>query len=155
MLARVADAIDVTPELAGLSLFADLTPAQLEKVGQAFEEQTYEVGERALRQGFVGSGFHVILEGEAEWRVDDQPVDRMATTMLSTKQLTLRRGDYFGELTILFDEPAIADVIALQPMRCIVLPSQEFEPFLMSYPQVMFRLLQGEARRLRDPLRWK
>jgi CRP-like cAMP-binding protein len=155
MLARVSDALDVTPELAGLSLFADLTPAQLETVGQAFEEQTYEVGERALRQGFVGSGFHVILEGEAEWRVDDQPVDRMATTMLSTKQLTLRRGDYFGELSILFEEPAIADVIALRPMRCIVLPSPEFESFLMSYPRVMFRLLQGEARRLRDPLRWK
>jgi CRP-like cAMP-binding protein len=155
MLARVSDALDVAPELAGLALFVDLTPAQMEKVGQAFEEQTYEVGERAQRQGFVGSGFHVILEGEAEWRVDDKPVDRMATTMLSTKQLTLRRGDYFGELTILFDEPSIADVIALRPLRCIVLPTQEFEPFLMSYPRVMFRLLQGEARRLRDPLRWK
>jgi len=155
MLARVADAVDVTPELAGLSLFADLTPAQLEKVGQAFEEQTYEVGERAQRQGFIGSGFHVILDGEAEWRVDGQVVDRMATTMLNTKQLTLRRGDYFGELTILFDEPSIADVIPLVPMRCIVLPTQEFEPFLMSYPRVMFRLLQGEARRLRDPLRWR
>jgi CRP-like cAMP-binding protein len=151
----VAEAVDVTPELAGIALFADLTPAQLEKVGQAFEEQTYEIGERAMRQGFVGSGFHVILEGDAEWRVDDKPVDRMATTMLSTKQLTLKRGDYFGELSILFDEPSISDVIALTPMRCIVLPTQDFEPFLMTYPHVMFRLLQGEARRLRDPLRWK
>lgn len=151
----MADAVDVTVDLAGLALFADLSPAQLEKVGQAFEEQVFEIGERAQRQGFVGSGFHIILDGEAEWRVDDKPVDRMATTMLSTRQLTLKRGDYFGELTILFNEPAISDVIAITPMRCIVLPPQELEPFLFTYPQVMFRLLQAEARRLRDPLRWR
>lgn len=151
----MAEAIDVSAELAGLALFADLTPAQLETVGQAFEEQSFEVGERAQRQGFVGTGFHVILEGEAEWRVDGQAVDRTATTMLSTRQLTLKRGDFFGELTILFNEPAIADVIAIQPMRCLVLPAQELEPFLLRYPRVMFRLLQAEARRLRDPLRWR
>lgn len=147
--------MDVSTEIAGLALFADLSPAQLETVGQAFEEQWFEVGERAQRQGFVGTGFHVIVEGEAEWRVDGHAVDRTATTMLSTRQLTLKRGDFFGELTILFDEPAIADVIAIRPMHCLVLPAQELEPFLLAYPRVMFRLLQAEARRLRDPLRWR
>jgi CRP-like cAMP-binding protein len=46
-------------------------------------------------------------------------------------------------------------VVAATPLRCIVLPPQDLEPFLFGYPQVMYRLLLGEARRLRDPLRWQ
>ncbi len=151
----MASQIDIAHELAGVTLFADLSPAQLDKVGQAFEEQWFQPGERAQRQGFVGSGFHVILDGEAEWRVDGQLVDRTATTLLSTKPFMLKRGDWFGELSILFDEPSISDVVAVKSLHCVVLPSQELEPFLFGYPQVMFRLLLGEARRLRDPLRWQ
>ena len=151
----MASQIDIGQELAGVTLFADLSPAQLDNVGQAFEEQWFQPGERAQRQGFVGTGFHVILDGEAEWRVDGQLADRTATTLLSTKPMTLKRGDWFGELSILFDEPSISDVVAIRSLQCIVLPSQDLEAFLFRYPQVMFRLLLGEARRLRDPMRWK
>jgi CRP-like cAMP-binding protein len=151
----VASQIDIGQELAGVTLFADLSPAQLDNVGQAFEEQWFQPGERAQRQGFVGTGFHVILDGEAEWRVDGQLADRTATTLLSTKPMTLKRGDWFGELSILFDEPSISDVVAVRSLHCIVLPSQDLEAFLFRYPQVMYRLLLGEARRLRDPMRWK
>ena len=146
---------DVGHDLAGITLFADLSPAQLDKVGQEFEEQWFQPGERAQRQGFVGSGFHVILDGEAEWRIDGEVVDRTATTLITTRPLVLKRGDWFGELTILFDEPSISDVVATTPLRCIVLAPQDLEPFLFGYPQVMYRLLLGEARRLRDPLRWQ
>lgn len=151
----MASQSDIAHDLAGIALFADLSPAQLDKVGQAFEEQWFQPGERAQRQGFVGSGFHVILDGEAEWRVDGELVDRTATTLITTRPLLLKRGDWFGELTILFDEPSISDVVAATPLRCIVLPPQDLEPFLFAYPQVMYRLLLGEARRLRDPLRWQ
>lgn len=151
----MASQTDIAQDLAGIALFADLSPAQLDKVGQAFEEQWFQPGERAQRQGFVGSGFHVILDGEAEWRVDGELVDRTATTLITTRPLMLKRGDWFGELTILFDEPSISDVVAATPLRCIVLPPQDLEAFLFGYPQVMYRLLLGEARRLRDPLRWQ
>jgi CRP-like cAMP-binding protein len=151
----VVSQTDIGHDLAGIALFADLSPAQLDKVGQAFEEQWFQPGERAQRQGFVGSGFHVILDGEAEWRIDGEIVDRTATTLITTRPLVLKRGDWFGELTILFDEPSISDVVAATPLRCIVLPPQDLESFLFGYPQVMYRLLLGEARRLRDPLRWQ
>ena len=82
--------IDVESELAGLSLFADLTPAQLEKAGQAFEEQWFQPGERAQRQGFAGSGFHVIVSGEAEWRVDGQKTCRHASNSSSRPEGSTR-----------------------------------------------------------------
>jgi CRP-like cAMP-binding protein len=123
---------------------------------QAFDEEYAEPGKRLLREGFVGNGFYVVVSGEADWLVGGQRVDRSATIYgLPPKPVTLRRGNWFGELSVLFDEPAISDVTALTPMRLLVLPGHELEGFLFRYPKVMFELLRGEARRLRDPERWR
>ena len=49
----------------------------------------------------------------------------------------------------------IADVVALRPLRCLVLASSRVEPFLIAHPQVMYRMLQAQARRLRAANRWR
>ena len=147
--------IDVVADLAGISLFADLSPAQLEEVASSFEEQWFQPDERALREGFVGSNFYVILSGEALWMMGGEAVDRTATMLVGTKPLTLKRGDFFGELSVLFDEPSISDVVATSPLHCVALPGEELRPFLIAHPQIMYRVLEAEARRLRDPMRWR
>jgi CRP-like cAMP-binding protein len=142
-------------DLAGLTLFSALTSAELDAVGQEFEEEHAESGKRLLREGFVGSGFYVIVSGEADWLVSGHRVDRSATMFgMPPKPVTLRRGDWFGELSVLFDEPSVSDVIALSSMQLLVMPGHELEGFLFRYPKIMFQLLKGEARRLRDPERW-
>jgi CRP-like cAMP-binding protein len=142
-------------DLAGITLFADLTPSQLQAVEQAFEEQHAEPGQRLLREGYEGSGFYVVLGGEASLLKGGVPVQSSATDGRPAKPVTMRRGDWFGELSVLFDEPAIADVVATTPMELIVLADDELEEFLLTYPQVMLRLLKGVAWRARDPERWK
>lgn len=143
-------------DLAGISLFADLAPNELEAVLQACEEEHAEPDTRLLREGFVGNAFYIILSGEAAWMIGGRRAERAATMIGDLpKPVTLRRGDWFGELSVLFDEAAISDVVALTPMRMLVVPGHELEEFLFRFPKVMFRLLQGEARRLRDPERWR
>lgn len=143
-------------DLAGLTLFSELTSAELDAINQEFEEEHAQPGTRLLREGFAGSGFNVIISGEADWLVAGQRVDRSATVFgLPPKPVTLRRGDWFGELSVLFGEPSISDVVALTPMHVLVLPGHELESFLYRYPKVMFQLLKGQSRRLRDPERWK
>jgi CRP-like cAMP-binding protein len=137
----VAD--DVVDILAGLALFADLKRPQLESVAHTFEEEMFQENQRILRQGFAGSNFYVILDGEAAVRVDGRDL------------ATLGRGDFFGEVSVLLGEPPTADVVALRPMRCLVLSGAEVEPFLTSHPRVLFRMLQAEARRLRATIQWQ
>lgn len=134
---------DIIDTLAGLTLFGDLSRPQLEAVAHTFEEEWFSEGQRILRQGFTGTGFYVIIEGEAAVRIDG--VDRA----------TLGKGDFFGEISILLGEPPVADIVALRPLRCLVLGGPDTEPFLNHYPRVMFRMLQAQARRLRNASQWR
>ncbi len=134
---------EIVDTIAGFALFADLTTPQLQGVAHTFEEQWYPAEERVLRQGLSGSGFYVILDGTCSIRVDGQ------------ERATLLRGEFFGEVSILLGEPPVADVVALTPLRCLVLAGSGVEPFLVRHPQVMYRMLQASARRLRNANRWR
>ena len=129
--------------LAGLALFADLNRPQLEGVAHTFAEEWYPEGQRILRQGFTGTGFYVIIDGEAAVRVDGE--DRA----------TLGRGDFFGEVSVLLEEPPVADVVALRPLRCLHLAGPAVHEFLLAHPPLMYRMLQAQARRLRNANRWR
>lgn len=134
---------DITDILSGLALFADLTRPELDAVDHIFEEEWFTEGQRILRQGFAGSGFYLILEGEAAVQIDGEDRAR------------LRRGDFFGEVSALLGEPPTADVVALGPLRCVVLGGPALEQFLISHPKVMLRMLQAQARRLRAANQWR
>lgn len=135
---QASTATQIVDVLSSLTLFADLARPQLEATVHSFDEQWFNEGERVLRQGFAGSGFYIILEGEAQVRIDGRDWNKLS------------RGDFFGEISILLGERPSADVVALGPLRCLVISEPEFEAFLDTHPQVMYRMLQTMARRLRS-----
>jgi len=75
---------EIVDTLAGFAMFADLSTPQLQAVAHVFEEAWFPEGERILRQGLTGSGFYVILDGEAAILVDGE------------RRATLTRGEFFG-----------------------------------------------------------
>lgn len=127
--------------LSGLALFADLGRPKLEAIVHIFDEVAFAPGDRILRQGFTGSGFYIILEGEAVFSADGQEGGKLG------------KGDFFGEVSALLDEAPISDVVAASDLRCLVLGGPQLKDFLESHPKVMFRMLQVEAGRLRDTSR--
>jgi CRP-like cAMP-binding protein len=134
---------DLADALANLTIFSDLSTPELLTIVETFREASFPEGDRVLRQGLSGAGFYVILEGEATVRVDG--VDRA----------TLARGEFFGEVSILLGETPVADVLAARPLRCLVLAADQVEGFLNSHPKVMYRMLQVQARRLRQANQWR
>jgi len=139
----MVDREELVDAIAGFTLFADLTDPQLAGIVHTFEEAMFAEGERVLRQGLTGSGFYVILDGEAAVVID------------GTERARLARGDFFGEVSIILGESPIADVVALRPLRCLVLAGPRVEQFLVGHPRVMYRMLQVQARRLRAANRWR
>ena len=134
---------DLVDTLRRFNLFADLDRAQLEAIADPDSERSFAAGERILRRGMSGSGFYVILDGEASVTLGGEELNR------------LRQGDFFGEISTLLDEPLTADVTAETPVRVLEIPGPRLEVFLLSYPKVMLRMLVTEARRLQEVLAWR
>jgi CRP-like cAMP-binding protein len=133
----------MTDVLAGFALFADLSRPQLESVTHTLEEELFAPGQRVLRQGFTGTGLYFIVDGEAAIEID------------GSERARLGRGEFFGEVSVLLGDPPVADVVAASPLRCMVLSEPDVEGFLLAHPRVMFRMLQAQARRLRNANLWQ
>jgi CRP-like cAMP-binding protein len=133
---------DVVAIISGFALFSGLSTPELDLIARAFEEAWFGEGDRILRQGFTGSSFYIILEGSAFIQVDGK------------KRESLRPGDFFGEISCLLGVPPTADIVAERALRCLVLPASQLEGFLVANPRVMYKVLQGEARKLRSTIGW-
>jgi CRP-like cAMP-binding protein len=130
--------------LARLSLFADLSGAQLEMAAAVMDEERFAQGTRVLRRSIGGSAFYVILEGEVSVRIDDQERARLVP------------GDFFGEGAILTRQPPGADVVVVsEQLHCATLPEPELEPLLLQLPRVALRMLETMARRLHAANLWR
>ena len=73
-----------------------------------------------------GSGFYVVLEGEAIVKVGDDELNR------------LRQGEFFGEISTLLGDPH-GRRDAGTPLRVLEIPGPKLEAFLLNYPRVMLR----------------
>ena len=133
----------VVERLAQLTLFADLRWPQLEAITHLFDEEVFAAGQRVLRRGLGGSALYVVIDGTAVVEVDGR------------ERRKLGQGDFFGEISVLSGEPPSADVRATSLLRCLVVPGLQVEQFLLDHPHVLLRMLQAEARRLRDADRWE
>jgi CRP-like cAMP-binding protein len=134
---------DTAAQLGRLGIFADLTEAELRDVAAELDERSFPEGGWVLRTGETGTGLFIVVDGEVGVVIDDE------------ERATLATGSFFGEVSVLLGEPVTADIVVRKPLRCLVIPPQRAEEFLLAYPRVMYRMFQIEARRLRtvDPER--
>ena len=61
----------------------------------------------------------------------------------------LRSGDFFGEMSLIDDQPRSAHVIATEASNLMVLRRDEFRDCLEQAPRIALGLLQALSRRLR------
>jgi cGMP-dependent protein kinase len=83
------------------------------------------------------AGLFVIVEGEVSVVFEDEEL------------AVLPRGSFFGEISVLLEEPIVADIIARSPLRCLVIEPEHVETLLLEHPRVTLRMLKTEARRLK------
>jgi len=128
--------VDLVEGLSRLGLFADFEHAQLEALVAAAEEVHYPEGVLVVRRGDMDVGLHIVVEGEVSIVRDD------------VELAVLPRGGFFGEISTMLEEPAVADVVSRSPLRCLVLRSGVVDELLLANPRLTLHMLKTEARRL-------
>lgn len=124
--------------LAGARLFDGVDAEGMDRIAGVAVEVDFPADHVIARQGEVGTGFFVIVDGTARVIRDGEPIARLGA------------GDFFGELSVLDGRPRIAQVVADGPVRCLALASWDFEAILLEEPRVALAILRGLAGRLRD-----
>jgi CRP-like cAMP-binding protein len=100
--------------LKALPLFSGLSRKDRELIAQHMDELSFAVGATLIRQGRSNHTFFVLEEGEVEVDVSGEP-----------RQI-LRRGDFFGEISMQHRIPATATVVARTPVEVFVMSHEQF-----------------------------
>jgi CRP-like cAMP-binding protein len=119
---RVRDAdIEI---LRGIRMLAVLPVATIEQLGARLEHAEFEPRHTVFEQGERGECFYVVESGRAEVILDGRVVR------------TLGRGDCFGEIALLRDQPRTATVRASADadLRVSVLPRRAYLTAVIGYP---------------------
>lgn len=133
---------DVLAGLLGIPFFSEVAPATLSALAAKAMLRTYPKHAVIINEGDEAGPLFVILSGKVRVFLSDR----------SGKEVTLsvqKQGSYFGELSLLDDEPRSASVMALEKTICGVLAKPEFRTWLVEHPEVAHSLIKGLTRRVR------
>lgn len=101
-------------------IFQSLTPTAISKVADMMELKRYAPGDEIIRQGEIGNEFFVVGKGAVDVVVDGDTVN------------TLSDGAFFGEVSLIKEQPRNATVRAKTDVSCFVLSKEEFQSVMKS-----------------------
>ena len=97
-----------TNDLKAVSLFRELDPAALQRLGEVVEERTVSDGEAIFNEGDAGDAVYFIAGGAVKIE------KRIESGGSATKTLAiLGAGDFFGEMSLFDGKPRSAATVAL------------------------------------------
>ena len=121
-------------------LFARLSKRELEFIAKEGDEVRVPAGKTLTRQDRAGDTFYVLLDGEAEVKVDGK------------RRRVLKPGDFFGEISMLDRGVATATVTTLTDARLFVMSHAQFRDAIKGSDQLMLKVLKAMGERLREDL---
>jgi CRP-like cAMP-binding protein len=95
-------------------------------------------GRSSSRQGARAVGFFLVLEGQVEVRRQEKAVAKLG------------KGQFFGEMALIDDQPRSGDVVAIAATNCFVLSAWSFSALVKTEPAIALGMMKEFVRRLRD-----
>ena len=104
--------------------------------------RTFSAGDEIFREGDSGSEMFIIQEGQIEIvrRSEDGP-RRLAL---------LEKGDFFGEMALLDEQPRIATARAVSDASMVEITAATFTRMLRDDPEIAIRIMRKLSLRLRE-----
>lgn len=123
--------------LQKVPLLRSCTAEVVEQMADATGELEFAAGQAIVQQGQVGNGLYIVVSGGVR-------------IVAGKEQLALLGpGDFFGELSVIDQQPRNATAYADGPTACVALASWDLIALLERDPGLAMNLLRELAGRLR------
>lgn len=128
--------------LAKVPIFADLDREQIDGLSRAVRRRRYAKGSLVHAAGAMGADLYVIESGRVTIQLPSERGQELTLRLLGP-------GDFFGEISLLDDEPWYGDATAVDDCQLLLLAKRDFLEVLDGFPGVTRRLLTIVCKRLR------
>jgi len=133
--------IDKAVLLAQCPLFAGLSHWELRSIGQLMRLVEFRKDEVVYREGGEAEGFYVIVSGRFDAYVSEGDKKKVLAY--------LRRGDYFGEMSLLTDQPHSATIRALSDSLVLEIKREDFKKMIEHNATISLELSRRLSSRLK------
>lgn len=123
-----------------VDIFSTLTVGEMSNLIDFMKKYNYKKGEKIVKQGDAGDAFYIIYRGKVKIVVKKGFFKTMEVGTLGSEQ-------FFGEMSLLSDEPRTATVIAEEDTDCFVLFKGQFQHLVLRNPT--FAAIMQSAREKR------
>jgi len=124
-------------QLEQVPLFRDCSSEVLDRLAAATAETAFAADALIVQQGQVGNGLYIIVSGGARIVAGSDELTRFGP------------GDFFGELSVIDQQPRTASAFAMGDTVCLALASWDLLAMLEREPVLAQNMLKELASRLR------
>jgi CRP/FNR family transcriptional regulator/CRP/FNR family cyclic AMP-dependent transcriptional regulator len=135
--------MDYASFLKNVPLFASLKPADFADLANIIKVNKYKKGDTIFHQEDPGATLYIILSGQVKITINSPDGEEAILAVLTV-------GDFFGELSLLDQEPRSANVVAMLDTQTIILHRRDFLNFLSIRHELAVDMLAALSRRLRE-----
>ncbi|MGH7668901.1 MAG: Crp/Fnr family transcriptional regulator [Gemmatimonadaceae bacterium] len=132
-----------TTLLRGISLFAQLREAELERIGQLAHIRDYPKNSVIVSGTSSGDTLYIIVAGKVKSMLIAEDGREVILSMLGA-------GEFFGEMALFDDDPSTTSVIAAEGSQLLLLRRDDLYRQVMEMPGVAIGLLRSLSRRLKE-----
>ncbi|WOO40773.1 cyclic nucleotide-binding domain-containing protein [Rubellicoccus peritrichatus] len=115
-------------------------PQALTRFAQLAHLAEFRAGEVVIKKGMRNQFFYLIYDGLLEVMIDGKRVAKLAT------------GEFFGEISLLQNSTATADIVAITESRCLVVQRRDFLQFISTDFLVGLQFEDISSKRLKHPI---
>lgn len=123
--------------LEKVPLFRGCSAEVIERLADATVEFAFEADQAIVQQGQVGNGLYIVVSGGVSIVAGSDELARLGP------------GEFFGELSVIDQQPRAASVYAVGDTICLALASWDLMAVLEQEPRVAVNMLKSLAARLR------
>ena len=127
-----------------VQIFSEVGDSDLADIADQLSEINYKSGQSVFKKGDEGDAMYIILEGAVQI-IQEEGGSRFV-------QAQLGRGNFFGEMAIVSDQPRAATVAAAVPTVLLPVDKDDFLEKVRTDPAVALHTIQILILRLRRSL---